>query len=242
MKKAIIIGATSGIGLEVARQLHGEGVAIGIAGRREDRLKAIAADLGEDVTIQPLDVTKDDAAKRFNAMADTMGGVDTVFLVAGVGSQNKALDPEIEIATARTNVEGFTRMICTAFNYLKANRGGHIVAVSSIAGTKGLGVAPAYSATKRFQNTYIQCLAQLSHMTGANVTFTDIRPGFVDTDLLRSGSYPLLMKPENVARSIVKAARTRKRTATIDWRYRLLVAAWRLIPDCIWERLSIQTK
>ena len=79
-------------------------------------------------------------------------------------------------------------------------------------------------------------------MTRANITFTDIRPGFVDTDLLRSGNYPMLMRPEKTARMIVDALRRKKRVATIDWRYRLLVAAWRMIPDCIWERAEIQTK
>lgn len=79
-------------------------------------------------------------------------------------------------------------------------------------------------------------------MTRANITFTDIRPGFVDTDLLRSGNYPMLMRPEKTARMIVDALRRKKRVATIDWRYRLLVAVWRMIPNCIWERANIQTK
>lgn len=203
MEKAIIVGATSGIGLEVARALRRNGVTVGVAGRREDRLAQFCSEAGTEALYGSIDVTADDAADRLVALADRMGGVDTIILVAGVGSQNKSLRPDIELQTAQTNVVGFTRMICAAFNYLKANGGGHIAAVSSIAGTKGLGIAPAYSATKRFQNTYIQCLSQLSHITGANVTFTDIRPGFVDTDLLRSGSYPMLMKPEFVAKCIV---------------------------------------
>ncbi len=239
MEKAIIVGATSGIGLEVARALRRNGVTVGVAGRREDRLAQFCSEAGTEALYGSIDVTADDAADRLVALADRMGGVDTIILVAGVGSQNKSLRPDIELQTAQTNVVGFTRMICAAFNYLKANGGGHIAAVSSIAGTKGLGIAPAYSATKRFQNTYIQCLSQLSHMTGANVTFTDIRPGFVDTDLLRSGSYPMLMKPEFVAKCIVKAVVRKKRIATVDWRYRLLVAAWRLIPGWLWERMKI---
>ena len=241
MRKAIIVGATSGIGLEVAKILRGEGIPIGVAGRREDKLKAFAGE-GGSVMWQRIDVTGVDAGERLVDLAERMGGVDTILLVAGIGSQNRVLDPSVEIATAETNVVGFTRMVDAAFNYLKSHGGGHIGAVSSIAGTKGLGIAPAYSATKRFQNTYLQCLAQLSSMTGANVTITDIRPGFVDTDLLRSGSYPMLMKPDKVARSIVSAMRRRKRVATIDWRYRMLVAVWKLIPDSIWEMMKIQTR
>ena len=230
MKNAIIVGATSGIGLEVARIMRSEGVNIGVAGRREDRLRKFAKE-GGNVVWQRIDVTDENAGGLLVDLAERMGGVDTILLVSGIGS-----------ATAETNVVGVTRMIDAAFNYLKSHGGGHIGAVSSIAGTKGLGIAPAYSATKRFQNTYIQCLAQLSAMTSANITFTDIRPGFVDTDLLRSGNYPMLMRPEKTARMIVDALRRKKRVATIDWRYRLLVAVWRMIPDCIWERAEIQTK
>lgn len=239
MEKAIIVGATSGIGLEVARALRRRGVVLGVAGRREDRLAQFCSEDGTKAIYSTIDVTADDAADLLVELANRMGNVDTIILVAGVGSQNRDLKADIELQTTQTNVVGFTRMICAAFNYLKTNGGGHIAAVSSIAGTKGLGIAPAYSATKRYQNTYIQCLAQLSRMTGANVTFTDIRPGFVDTDLLRTGSYPMLMKPEFVAKCIVKAVMQKKRIATIDWRYRLLVAAWRLIPGWLWERMKI---
>ena len=101
------------------------------------------------------------------------------------GYQNRNLEPEIELNTARTNVEGFIRMVTAAFDYFKKTKKGHIAVISSIAGTKGLGVAPAYSATKRFQNTYIDALAQLARMQHLNIRFTDIRPGFVATDLLR---------------------------------------------------------
>jgi short-subunit dehydrogenase len=165
------------------------------------------------------------------------------FHSSGVGSQNADLEPEIEIRTARTNGEGFVRMVTWAFNYLKThatpeNRG-HIAVISSIAGTKGIGIAPAYSATKRFQNCYIQALTQLVHIQSLPISFTDIRPGFVATDLLRDAHYPMLMKAEPVAREIIYALKHRKRIRIIDWRYRILVFFWRLIPRPVWERLKI---
>lgn len=116
---------------------------------------------------------------------------------------------------------------------------GHIAVISSIAGTKGLGVAPAYSATKRFQNTYIEALAQLARMQHLDIHFTDIRPGFVATDLLKSGKYPMLMKADRVAQHIIKALREKRRVVVIDGRYRVLVFFWRMIPRWLWERLPI---
>ena len=206
MQKAIIIGATSGIGQEVARILVQQGWHIGIAGRREEALHALQA---------------------------------IFFLSSGVGHQNRDLQPDIELNTARTNVEGFTRMVTAAFNYFKEKGSGHIAVISSIAGTKGLGVAPAYSATKRFQNTYIEALAQLARMQHLDIHFTDIRPGFVATDLLKSGKYPMLMKADRVAQHIIKALREKRRVVVIDGRYRVLVFFWRMIPRWLWERLPI---
>ncbi len=240
MKKAIIIGATSGIGQEVARLLVLQDWRIGIAGRREDALKCMQQAAPEQIEIQCLDVTKDDATLLLNKLIERLGGMDLFFLSSGVGYQNRDLEPEIELNTARTNVEGFIRMVIAAFDYFKKTDGGHIAVISSIAGTKGLGVAPAYSATKRFQSTYIDALTQLSRMQHLNIRFTDIRPGFVATDLLRNGKYPMLMRADKVALHIVRALKRKKRVVVIDRRYGLLVFFWRMIPRWLWERLPIK--
>ena len=243
MKKAIIIGATSGMGLETAKLLHSKGWTIGAMGRREDRLNALANELKDRIFTKTVDITKEDAPLRFKELIAEMDGVDLVFHVSGIVKQNLALEPETELATVATNAMGFTRMVTAAFNYFASRGTGHIAVLSSIAGTKGLGAAPSYSATKRFQSTYIQCLAQQAKMRGLKISFTDIRPGFVDTDLLSDGnSYPLLMQTNVVARRIVKALERKERKLVIDWRYAILVFFWRLIPDFIWERLPIKTK
>ena len=243
MKKAIIIGATSGMGLETAKLLHSKGWTIGAMGRREDRLNALANELKDRIFTKTVDITKEDAPLRLKDLIAEMEGVDLVFHVSGIGKQNLALEPETELATVATNAMGFTRMVTAAFNYFASRGTGHIAVLSSIAGTKGLGAAPSYSATKRFQNTYIQCLAQQAKMRGLKISFTDIRPGFVDTDLLSDGnSYPLLMQTNVVARRIVKALERKERKLVIDWRYAILVFFWCLIPDFIWERLPIKTK
>ncbi|WP_418697754.1 SDR family NAD(P)-dependent oxidoreductase [Bacteroides sp.] len=240
MKKAIIIGATSGIGQEVAKLLIQQGWHVGIVGRREEALRTLQATAPEQIEIEKLDVTEPDAPERLHRLIDKLGDMDLFFLSSGVGNQNRDLKPEIELNTARTNVEGFIRMVTTAFDFFKERGSGHIAVISSIAGTKGLGVAPAYSATKRFQNTYIDALAQLARMQHLNICFTDIRPGFVATDLLKSGKYPMLMQADRVAWHIIKALKRKKRVAVIDGRYGVLVFFWRLIPRWLWERLPIK--
>lgn len=240
MKRAIIIGATSGIGEEVAKLLVQQGWHIGIAGRREEALEKLQATAPGQIVIQRLDVTDPDAPTLLETFIRKLGGMDLFFLSSGIGSQNPDLKPEIELNTTRTNVEGFTRMVTSAFNYFKTRGEGHIAAISSIAGTKGLGIAPAYSATKRFQNTYIEALAQLSRMQHLNIHFTDIRPGFVATDLLKSGKFPMLMQANQAAKSIVRALNRKKRVIVIDDRYRVVVFFWRMIPRWLWERLPIK--
>lgn len=111
--------------------------------------------------------------------------------------------------------------------------------ISSIAGTKGLGAAASYSATKRYQGIYIDALDQLAHMEKLPIVFTDIRPGFVRTDLLKNDRYPMTMEPQNVARRIVKAIERKRRRVIINRRYAVLVFFWRLIPNALWRHLPI---
>ncbi len=240
MKRAIIIGATSGIGQEVAKLLIQQGWQIGIAGRRENALQQMKTISPNQVEIEKLDVTQEDATLHLHRLIEKLGGMDLFFLSSGIGYQNLDLNPEVELNTASTNVEGFIRMVAAAFSYFKGNKGGHIAVISSIAGTKGLGIAPAYSATKRFQNTYVDALAQLSKMQHLNILFTDIRPGFVATDLLKNGKYPMLMQADRVAQQIIRALNKKKRVVVIDVRYRILVFFWRMIPRWLWERLPIK--
>ena len=232
VKRIIIIGATSGIGYEVAKIYWKRGYQLGLAGRRVDRLEELRRQDPEHIRIKRLDVTAEDAADRLEELIRDLGGI---------GNQNKYLDTSIEQATIQTNVTGFTRMVLAAYRYFSSQGGGHISVISSIAGTKGLGVAPSYSATKRYQNIYIDALAQLSRMEKQPITFTDIRPGFVRTDLLKDGrNYPMLMSPQYAALRIANAIDRKKRRAIIDWKYAILVFLWRLIPEWLWERLPIR--
>ncbi len=242
MRRIIIVGASSGIGREVALLYMKAGWKVGIAARRKEALEELQALYPGQVETETIDVTRDDAADKLLGLIRRTGGTDVFLLCSGIGFQNPGLEPEIEIRTVRTNTEGFVRLTDAAFRYFEQNGGGQIAVISSIAGTKGLGIAPAYSATKRFQNTYIDALEQLAHLKNLSIRFTDIRPGFVDTDLLKDGNYPLLMRPGQVARHIVQAINRKKRVAVIDWKYQFIVFFWRLIPRCLWKVLPIKRK
>ena len=242
MKRAIVIGASSGIGKEVARLLLADGWHLGVAARRTELLEELRSEYPELVMVAKIDVTSEDAPRKLLDLIDVMGGVGLFFYSSGIGKQNMLLDNEIEMRTVETNVKGFTQMIDTIYNYMSEHQGGHIAAISSIASTKGLGAAPSYSATKSFQAHYIEALQQQANMRNLNIRFTDIQPGFVDTALLGDGhKYPLLLRTEDVARQIVSAVYKERGRCIIDWRYRLLTFFWRLIPRWLWVRLKIKT-
>ena len=238
--KAIIVGASSGIGLEIAKQLLAEGWYLGIAARREEALLALKETTPDRIEVMPIDITHSDASERLLSLIERLGGMDLYFHSSGIGKQNRTLEPDIELQTMQTNAVGFTRMIGTAYRYFAERGKGHIAASTSIAGTKGLGPAPAYAATKALQATYLQALEQQAHQRGLDIRFTDIRPGFVDTALL-SGSfrYPMMLHPESVARDIVNSIHKHRHVRIIDARYRVLTFFWRLVPNFIWRRLKL---
>ena len=257
-KRAIVMGATSGIGQEVARLLAANGYEVGIAGRREERLVQMAQATPGIVTHRQIDVTKEDAPTELQKLIEELGGMDLYFHSSGIGWENVALDADKELKTVETNGVGFVRMVSAAYNWFAEQRAdeakqraegdeqragdkerkARIACITSIARTRGLGAAPAYSATKRMQAHYLECLSQQARMRHLNIGITDIRPGFVATDLIAGSHFPLQLKAEDVARTIVRAIERGSEVVTIDWRYRLLVAAWQLIPRCLWVRLT----
>lgn len=242
IKKAVIVGASSGMGLEVARLLLAQGAVLGLAARRAEPLQKLSEEFPGQVFVERIDITADDAGAKLKALISRMGGMELYFHVSGIGFQNMTLDIQKETSTVSTNVLGFTRMVDAAYQYFAEHGGGHIAILSSIAGTKGLGAAPAYSATKAFQNVYLQALEQQARIRKLNIAFTDIRPGFVDTALLNDGkTYPMLMRPQAVARQIVSALRQKKHVKVIDWRYRVLTALWRRLPRWVWRNMSLHT-
>lgn len=233
------MGASSGIGHAVAERMLRDGWRLGLTARRMDPLRELAERYPGQVTCARIDVNDPEAPDALRQLARRMGGMDLYIHVSGIGKQNPELESAIELDTMETNAKGFTRMVGEAFRYFREQGGGHIACVTSIAGTKGLGPAPAYSATKALQNVYLQALEQLANSKNLHIRFTDLRPGFVDTPLL-SGTheYPMLLKVGPVADDIVDSILRKRHVRVIDWRWRWLTALWRLLPRCLWRKMS----
>ncbi|MBD5253501.1 MAG: SDR family NAD(P)-dependent oxidoreductase [Barnesiella sp.] len=243
-RRIIIVGASSGIGNTVARDFINMGFKVGVAARSEAPLKALR-DLNPDMVEYALiDVTAPDAASRLLGLIKKLGGMDTLLLASGVGFQNPVLDMGKEMNMLETNVVGFARIITAAYRYYRdcpnATTPGQIAAITSVAGTKGIGVAAAYSASKRFQQNYLEALSQLARKQGVDIAFTDIRPGFIRTPLLDGATdYIMEMDVEYASKLIEAAVLKRKRVATVDWRWRIITSLWSMIPSSLWTRMDI---
>ena len=121
MRKAIIIGATSGIGREVAVRLVKEGWQIGITGRRKAALAAFGDEYGPTVHTAAMDVTKPEATESLDHLIEEMGAPDLFFYVSGIGYQNRELDLDREIRTVQTNCEGMVRMVDHFISFVRAH-------------------------------------------------------------------------------------------------------------------------
>lgn len=236
------MGATSGIGLRVAEIFAKAGWLVGAAGRKEKVMRKLQSDFPDRIRYAQIDINATDAPSRLRDLIARLGGMDIYFHISGIGYENEALITDHDTATAQTNVVGFTRMIDTAFRHFRSHgKRGRIAAVTSVAGTKGIGQLASYSASKKYQQTYLTALDQLARMQGLDISFTDIRPGWIRTPLLNPDRiYPMTMTLDHAVAGIIRAVIARKRVCVVDWRWDIAVRLWSLIPDCIWERIPLQ--
>ena len=116
MKRAVIMGATSGMGQEVARILAGKGWKIGVAGRREEKLKELQQLFPQNIEYQVIDIEKENAPEHLLSLIDKIGGMDLYFHGSGVGWHNGELNLSKELKTVSTNALGFTRMVDSAWH------------------------------------------------------------------------------------------------------------------------------
>lgn len=238
MPKAIIIGATSGIGWALAQELSRRGFALGLAGRRLERLRSLQHSLPRTTRIQVLDVRRPQAALlQFKRLIRALDGLDLLVLSAGISRREASWPEELEIIA--TNVQGFAVLARAGFDFFCSQGRGHLAAMSSISAIRGRAENVAYAASKAFVSNYLQGLRQLAFRRELPITITEILAGWVDTPLIRrSGAKRFWVAPvETAGRQIAAALAAKKARAYITRRWALIAWFLRWIPDWWHQRL-----
>lgn len=238
MKKAIVIGATSGIGKSIARILADKGFRVGITGRRTELLNELQAEQPEKYVPFFIDVTDIPAIPdQLGQLVKELGGLDLLIISAGTGNFNETLDFKIEKRTIDLNVLGFTAVTDWAFNYFLTQKSGHLAGITSIAGIRGSKSAPAYNATKAYQINYLEGLRQKAKSSNHDMVVTDIRPGFVDTAMAKGEGQFWVSGVDKAGQQIFRALEKKRKVVYITKRWKLIAILLKLIPGWIYNRM-----
>lgn len=238
MKKAIIIGATSGIGKSLAELLIEEGYEVGVTGRREELFQSIKTQISSKIVFKKMDVQYlSNLESICNELVNHLGGLDLLIFSAGIGEENKSLNFDVENSVIKTNIQGFTCIADWAVRYFKEQGYGHLVNISSIAGIRGNGIAPSYNSTKAYQINYLEGLRINVKHYGSSITITDVRPGFVDTEMAKGEGLFWVAPVQKAAKQIFEAIRQKKQVVYITKRWKLIALLLRIIPFSILKRV-----
>ncbi|GGD40288.1 oxidoreductase [Muriicola marianensis] len=237
LKKAIIIGATSGIGKALAEILLENNFKLGLTGRKKEILEEVRRGNVENVDIAILDCIRDDNSKVLSELTKKIGGLDLLILSTGIGNLNKDLGFKVENEANKLNVLAFTEIANWGYNYFDEQGYGHFVAITSVAGLFGYRKAPAYHAAKAYQINYLDGLRQKAFKSGKSINITDIRPGFVDTEMLKNKSAFWVISKEKAAKQIFSAINKRKDVGYTPRRWRFVAFIINFIPIMILKRI-----
>lgn len=238
MKKAIVIGASSGIGKGIARLLSEKGYKVGITGRKTKLLEKIKNTKSNSFLIKSFDATDTTTSiVKLEELTSELGDLDLLIFSAGTGNLNETLDFEIERETIDLNVSGFTNIIDQAYNYFEKQEFGHLAAISSAAGIRGSRQAPSYNATKAYQINYLEGLRQKSTKSKKLIYVTGIRPGLVDTAMAKGEDLFWVMPVEKVSKQILKAISKKKKVVYVTKRWGIIARVLKLLPRFIYDKM-----
>jgi len=237
-KKAIIIGASSGIGRELAKILSRNDYEVGLCARRLPLLGELKQQLPNKSYIRKMDVAQPEhAVIALHELIDEMGGLDLIIVSAGTGFENPQMEWDKENITIQTNVTGFTALAQAAYKHFLEGNAGHIVGISSIAALRGMGNAPTYSASKAYVSNFLAGLRYKSIRSKKDIIITTIEPGFVDTVMAKGEGLFWVASPEKAAREIFKAIEGKRKHAYVTKRWRLMAWLMKLLPDSIYAKI-----
>lgn len=244
-KRAILVGASSGLGAALARKLARQGWTLALLARRADLLADLCAELNNGGETQALFYTHDvtrfaEVASLLKRIIADLGGLDLFIFNAGVnlppGLETMSAENDIQMIAA--NLSGAIAWLAPVGDLMKEAKHGIIVGISSVAGDRGRFANPGYNASKAGLTAYLESLR--NRLTRHGVHVLTVKPGFIKTDMLRAsaGPKPFTITPERAAEDIYKAICKRKQVIYTHPIWRWIMLAIQHIPSAIFRRLS----
>ena len=234
-KRAIIVGASSGIGRSLAKKLSAEGYHVGLAARRLEMLEELRDELSNPCYVRQLDVRQQASIQpALEELIADLGGLDAIYINAGVSVRSTRLELSDEMTLLETNVIGAVVAANVAAHYFLKQRYGQLIGISSVAGMRGSGRSPGYTASKAYLQNYFEGLRQ--RLSPFNIQVTDIRPGYVDTPMITGRDDTFWMSsPEKAANQIVEAVNKKKNYAYITKRWVIIAWIMKFLPCWLYD-------
>jgi decaprenylphospho-beta-D-erythro-pentofuranosid-2-ulose 2-reductase len=240
MERVLVLGATSAIAQQVARLYAARGASLFLVGRNPERLAAVADDLRvRGASVESAVADLDDPALH-DQLLERAAPLEIVLLAHGVlgNPEETAKDAAAAERLLRTNLLAPVSLLTRAAQRMEAQRGGCLVALSSVAGDRGRASNPVYGASKAGLTAFLSALRNRLYRTGVRVV--TVKPGFVDTPMTaQMPKNPLYADPSRVARDIVRAVDRGRDVVYTPWWWRMVMFAVRIIPERLFKRLSL---
>jgi short-subunit dehydrogenase len=239
MKKMVIIGATSGIGESLARLAIKEGYTVGGTGRRSKRLEQLKNELGDSFFYRKMDVTNlNNSSQQLHQLIQEMGGMDILVLNAGISNAPASSIVSMEQEIINVNIRGFVQLFGEAFQYFRKKGSGQIVGISSMASFFGSARNAPYAASKAFISTYMQGYRNRCNKSGIDITITDIKAGFIESEMTEGKKGIFWMaNTKKAVQQILNDIEKKRAHTYVTRRWRLIAWLIRLTPRWILERV-----
>lgn len=233
-KKILIVGGSSGLGRQLAILFARDKNTVAVLARRGQLLTELKLEL-PGLIIRQGDISSENISGIIGELIAELKGLDIIIIAASVVHFNKTLAAEQEKDTISVNVNGFTKIVTTAWQYLASSGGGQIVGISSIAAARGNKQAPAYHASKAFQSIYLESLRVRARHEKNNIIVTELVPGYMATEMGKGERLFWIATVDKAGRQSYSAILKKRKRAFITKRWWFVYHIQRLLPIFIYD-------
>ncbi len=245
-KKAIVIGASSGMGREVAKLLSKDGYEVGLVARRLNLLESLQREIAGKSYIKQIDVTDDNAREQLSELINQIGGLDLIVISISAYLDNRKRNITRsqrswakKERTINVDAKGFIAMADVALNFFENQNHGHLVGVSSTSGLRGVAYNAEYSAAKACISYYMEAQRNYMIQNNINVKITDVCPGYVAVEHSPLGEDPAAyweITTEEAGKVIFDGIKKQKKIVYVPNKVWFIACLLKYLPDCIYNK------